>query len=78
MRGGRRLRVEAPGAPPGWADALPGVLRADYGPSTLVYVDGHHDDQQILHAALATGPVHAFVAETPDLADLFREVVTAS
>ncbi|MGO3325037.1 ABC transporter ATP-binding protein [Gordonia sp. (in: high G+C Gram-positive bacteria)] len=76
-RGGVRLRVDAPAAPPGWADGLPGVVRAEYGGASTVYVDGSHDDQQILTAALATGPVHTFVSATPDLTEMFREVVTA-
>ena len=76
-RGGVRLRVAAPDAPDGWADGLPGVLRAEYRDTTTVYVDGTHDDQQILAAALATGPVHTFASATPELTEMFREVVTA-
>lgn len=33
------------------------------------------DDQRILQAALAAGPVHEFTRVVPDLADLFKEVV---
>jgi len=33
------------------------------------------DDQRILRAALAAGPVHEFTRVVPDLADLFKEVV---
>ena len=40
-------------------------------------VDGTADDQQILHAALKTGPVHEFTLRRPSLTDLFREVVAA-
>ncbi|MCF8587249.1 ABC transporter ATP-binding protein [Gordonia liuliyuniae] len=76
-RGGVRLRVDAPAAPHGWADGLRGVVRADYDSSTTIYLDGTHDDQQILAAALATGPVHTFASATPDLTEMFREVVTA-
>ncbi|MBB4133892.1 ABC transporter ATP-binding protein [Gordonia humi] len=76
-RGGVRLRIDAPNAPHGWADTLPGVVRADYGGETVLQVDGSHDDQRILTAALATGPVHAFASATPDLTEMFREVVTA-
>ncbi|QRY62420.1 ATP-binding cassette domain-containing protein [Gordonia sp. PDNC005] len=75
--GGLRLRVDAPSAPVGWADGVPGVISADYAETTVLRVDGNHDDQAILSAALATGPVHGFVSETPDLTELFREVVTA-
>lgn len=35
------------------------------------------DDQTILHAALAAGPVHSFTRRVPDLTELFREVVQA-
>ncbi|GAC81006.1 ABC-2 type transport system ATP-binding protein [Gordonia malaquae] len=75
--GGLRLRIDAPRAPAGWADGIAGVLSADYADTTVLRVDGAHDDQAILSAALATGPVHGFVSETPDLTELFREVVTA-
>ena len=34
-----------------------------------------NDDQTILRAALATGPVHSFTRRVPDLTELFREVV---
>ena len=44
---------------------------------TLLSVDGTADDQQILHAALKTGPVHEFTLRRPSLTDLFREVVAA-
>ncbi|MCG7237216.1 ATP-binding cassette domain-containing protein [Corynebacterium sp. ACRQP] len=33
------------------------------------------DDQRILQAAMAAGPVHEFTRVVPDLADLFKEVV---
>lgn len=35
----------------------------------------HGDDQAILHAALAAGPVHSFTRRVPHLTDLFREIV---
>ncbi|GEE00506.1 ABC transporter ATP-binding protein [Gordonia spumicola] len=76
-RDGVRLRV-ASTAPAGWADGLPGVVRAEYGETTTVYVDDTVDDQQVLRAALAHGPVHTFASEKPDLTELFREVVTAA
>ena len=34
-------------------------------------------DQEILHAALAAGPVHSFTRRVPDLTELFRETVKA-
>lgn len=36
------------------------------------------DDQVLLHAALAAGPVHSFTRRRPDLTDLFRETVRQS
>lgn len=76
--GGVHLEVEAPAAPPGWADGLPGVARTEYGATTVLAVVDGHDDQQILRTALATGPVHRFATTTSELTELFREVVTAS
>ena len=76
--GGLNLEVEAPDAAPGWADELPGVIAAEYGDTTVLSVTDDYDDQQVLSAALATGPVHRFATTTPELTELFREVVTAS
>ena len=72
-----RLLVDAPAAPPGWADPLPGVevLRRDGG-RTLVELGPGADDQQVLRAALATGPVREFARSRPSLTELFRHVVT--
>lgn len=38
---------------------------------------GDIDDQAVLQAALAAGPVHSFTRRIPHLTDLFREVVQA-
>lgn len=43
----------------------------------IVEADSTSRDQEILHTALADGPVHSFTREVPDLTDLFREVVKA-
>ncbi|WP_224386155.1 ABC transporter ATP-binding protein [Pseudonocardia sp. ICBG1293] len=74
--GGTRLEVHAPAAPPGWADALPAVdvVTHDRGRTVLTLTEGA-DDQQVLAAALATGPVHGFTRTTPSLTELYREVV---
>lgn len=74
--GGDRLEVHAPAAPPGWADDLPGVtvLSHERG-RTLLGLGTGADDQRVLAAALATGPVHGFTVTTPSLVDLYREVV---
>jgi ABC-2 type transport system ATP-binding protein len=70
--------VEAPAAPAGWADGLPGVtvLGAERGRTRLA-VAGDADDQEILRAALATGPVHEFGHRRPSLTELFRHIVGA-
>jgi ABC-2 type transport system ATP-binding protein len=76
--GSVQLVVEAPDAPGGWADTLPGVRASTReGARTILELadDGSADDQQILHAALATGPVHELARRRPSLAELFRHVV---
>lgn len=77
--GGRSLVVTAPRAPAGWAAAVAGVtVESREGATvTLSLADGV-DDQAVLHTALATGPVTEFYWRTPDLAELFRDVVTAT
>lgn len=78
--GGRfELVVDAPNAPPGWADSLPGVQIAEVhnGRTRLVLYDGA-DDQAVLAAALTTGPVREFTRVQPSLAELFRDVVSSS
>ncbi|MGV9824038.1 ABC transporter ATP-binding protein [Gordonia sp. NPDC003429] len=76
-RGGVTLEVTGPRADIRWADDLPGVLDATYGPTTLLHIDpGSADDQQVLAAALRVGPVHRFTTSSPSLTDMFREVVS--
>jgi ABC-2 type transport system ATP-binding protein len=70
------LIVDAPGARPGWADHLPGVtVLAHSGSVTELRLGDGADDQAVLRAALATGPVHDFARRLPTLAELFRHVV---
>ncbi len=70
--------VDAPDAPPGWADQVPGVVasRAEGG-RHVVTLDRDADDQPLLRAALATGPVHGFERRRVTLTELFRHVVAA-
>jgi ABC-2 type transport system ATP-binding protein len=70
--GGRQLMVEADQARPGWADGLPGVrvVSAD-GARTVVELTDGADDQSVLAAALATGPVRSFGPRWPSLTELF-------
>ena len=72
-----RLLVDAPAAPAGWADGLPGVkvLGRD-GSVTEVELGDGADDQAVLAAALATGPVREFARKQPSLTELFRSVVS--
>ncbi|OYD68425.1 ABC transporter ATP-binding protein [Rhodococcus sp. OK302] len=77
-KGNTQLEILAPDAPPGWADHLIGVSTVSHRDGrTILSVDNAADDQQILHAALKTGPVHEFTRHRPSLTDLFREVVSA-
>ncbi|QIK84210.1 ABC transporter ATP-binding protein [Sanguibacter sp. HDW7] len=74
--GAARWRVVAPQAAPGWAAAVPGARVVSDGPDGTV-VEVTHDgvEQQVLAAALATGPVHELTRVRPSLTDLFRDVV---
>ena len=72
--------VDAPTAPAGWADAVPGVRAAEYRGSanpgrTVIDLEPGADEQPLLHAALATGPVREFGRYRPTLTELFRGVV---
>lgn len=74
--GAERILVDAPHAPRGWAGALPGVtVIADADGPVLLDLAPGADDQEVLRAALATGPVREFARRRPSLADLFRHVV---
>jgi len=76
LRARVELVVSAPEAPPDWAAGLPGVivLSVHNGLYRLALADGV-DDQAVLAAALATGPVREFSRVRPGLADVFRDVV---
>ncbi|HEY4097691.1 MAG TPA: ATP-binding cassette domain-containing protein [Baekduia sp.] len=77
-RGGRRQRVAVDGArDDAWLAAVPGaeLVGRDDGAVIVALADGV-DDQVLLDAARAAGPVRQFTPDEPRLADLFREVVT--
>jgi ABC-2 type transport system ATP-binding protein len=75
--GTEQLVVSAPQAAEGWADHLPGVTVAGHEPGrTILQLCDDADDQLVLRAALATGPVHEFARRRPSLTELFRNVVT--
>ncbi len=78
LRGAARseLVVDVPDAAADWAAGLPGVtvLEVHNGLTRLALADGA-DDQAVLAAALATGPVRQFTRVRPSLADVFRDAV---
>ena len=78
LRGGgpEQLWVDAPAAPAEWAAGLAGVrtLRRE-GTRVLLELGAAGDDQAVLRAALATGPVREFQRHEPSLVELFREAV---
>jgi ABC-2 type transport system ATP-binding protein len=75
---GSDVLVDAPGARPGWADAVPGVVASRVeGGHTVVTLERDADDQPLLRAALATGPVHGFSRRRATLTELFRDTVAA-
>jgi ABC-2 type transport system ATP-binding protein len=75
--GTEQLVVSAPQAPAGWADHLPGitVVGQEHDAAVLELGEGA-DDQLVLRAALATGPVREFARRRPSLTELFRNVVS--
>jgi ABC-2 type transport system ATP-binding protein len=75
--GAVELVVVAPKAEEGWASGLAGVtVRGQEGGRTVLELEDGADDQAVLHAALATGPVTEFSRRRPSLTELYREVVT--
>ena len=75
--GPTQLIVDAPGAVDGWAAGLAGVtVREREGTRTILELADGADDQPVLEAALATGPVHEFARRRPSLMELFRHVVS--
>ncbi|HEX2130054.1 MAG TPA: ATP-binding cassette domain-containing protein [Actinophytocola sp.] len=69
--------VEAPAAPPNWADGLPAVTVRSHGDGrTVLELGAGADDQAVLAAALATGPVTEFSRRRQSLTELYRNVVT--
>lgn len=79
LRNSGPVRYEVRTAARGWLP--PGAVIVDGdgdGDQDAVVVDpGDNDDQTVLTAALAAGPVHGFTRRIPDLTDLFKEVVSS-
>jgi ABC-type phosphonate transport system ATPase subunit len=70
-------RVDAPEAPRGWAEGLPGVtVHTQDGTRAVLELSAGADDQVVLKTALSTGPVREFARRRPSLVDLFRSVVS--
>jgi ABC-2 type transport system ATP-binding protein len=71
-----RVLVDVGGPPPGWAVGVPGVeVVAESAAGTRVRLVPGTDDQPVLRAALAAGPVHRFARVLPPLTELYRDVV---
>ncbi len=69
--------VEAPNANESWANGLTGVtVRGHENGRTVLELGEGADDQAVLAAALATGPVTEFSRRRPSLTELYRTVVT--
>uniref|UniRef100_UPI0011787D27 ATP-binding protein DrrA1-3 family domain-containing protein n=1 Tax=Amycolatopsis kentuckyensis TaxID=218823 RepID=UPI0011787D27 len=72
-----KLVVTAPAAPAGWAAGLPGVgVLEQNGSTTVLDLEPSADDQAVLAAALATGPVTEFSRRRRSLTELFRDAVS--
>jgi ABC-2 type transport system ATP-binding protein len=69
-----RFAVEVD-ADAGWLRDQPGVTLVDLDGARAVFdLAPGTDDQEVLRAALARGPVRSFGPVTPSLAEIFREV----
>ncbi len=76
-KGDALLVVHAAGTPRLGARSAGRHARRVRDERTVLTVTPGADDQLILKAALATGPVHEFSLRRPSLTELFREVVSA-
>ncbi|MBA1834881.1 ABC transporter ATP-binding protein [Corynebacterium wankanglinii] len=74
LRSGGPLRYRVGTRTRGWIPAGASLVGegADY---VILETDSADNDQAILQAAMAAGPVHEFTRVVPDLADMFKEVV---
>jgi ABC-2 type transport system ATP-binding protein len=71
-----RRWIDVPSAPATWDADVPGVrLIRTEGARRLFELDPGVDDQALLRAALATGPVREFERVEPTLGEIFRTVI---
>jgi ABC-2 type transport system ATP-binding protein len=76
-RGPLRFWVDVPAAGIGWYDGVPGVTLVEQdGSRWLLQFTDESNEQAVLRAALALGPVHEFRRDRPGLTQLFRDVMT--
>lgn len=76
LRSGGPLLYDVTTPARGWYP--PGTTLIEESPAGVVLqARSAEQDQEILHAALAAGPVHSFTRRVPDLTELFRETVKA-
>ena len=74
LRSGEPVRYRVGTQARGWIPE--GIsLIDDSATHVILEAPSTQDDQRILQAAMAAGPVHEFTRVVPDLADLFKEVV---
>ncbi len=70
------LVVNVPEASADWAARIPHTrVREQRAGRTWLELEPGADDQKVLAAALATGPVREFARQRPSLTDLFRHLV---
>jgi ABC-2 type transport system ATP-binding protein len=71
-----RRWIDAPNAAADWGEGIAGahIIRHD-GSRMLFEIDPGTDDQALLQAALATGPVREFHRVEPSLGEIFRAVL---
>jgi ABC-2 type transport system ATP-binding protein len=75
--GGQERRwIDVPGAPAGWEAGVPSIrLVQTDGTRRLFELDPGVDDQALLRAGLATGPVREFERVEPTLGEIFRSAI---
>jgi ABC-2 type transport system ATP-binding protein len=74
----RLVRIEVAGAPPGWIDALEGILVLERLPGGgIVELGEGTSTETLLEAARTSGSVRTFSLVQPSLPEIFRRMVSA-